>query len=93
VIDTFFILLTGFMAFAFGRSFLIWSALTYVVGWPMLIVLFLFGGKPKTWERRGEMLHTFADKLDKWDKKNKPEGYQDFETVDDLFKQLETKQG
>ena len=93
MIEAFFIVVTGGLAFAFGRSFLIWSALTYIVGWPMLIVLFLFGNKPKTWEKRAEFLQSIVDKWEKWENKNKPEGYEDFNTVDDLFKQLETKQG
>jgi len=88
MIEAFFILLTGCMAFAFGRSFLIWSALTYIAGWPTLLLLFLFGAKPKTWERRAERIEALVDKIDKI---SKPKDYKDFETVDDLFKQLESK--
>lgn len=88
MIETFLIFLIGGLAFAFGRSFLIWSALTYIVGWPMLIVLFLFGTKRKTWEKRAEFLESIANKIDKV---IKPKDYQDFNTVDDLFKQLEPK--
>jgi hypothetical protein len=90
MIEAFWILFVGSMAFAFGRSFLIWSALTYIVGWPMLIVLFLFGPKPKTWERRAEFIQSVVDKIDSM---LKPKEYEDFDNVDDLFKQLEKNRG
>jgi hypothetical protein len=75
-------------AFLGGRSVFFWGMLTYLVGWPMFIVLALVGAKPKTWERRGERLQSFLDKLEQ---RSKPKEYKEFETVDDLFKQLEPK--
>lgn len=74
-------------AFIGGRSVLIWGTLAYFMGWPVFLVLFSLGFKPKAWERRGERLQSWVDKLDEI---SKPKEYKDFETVDDLFKQLET---
>jgi hypothetical protein len=76
------------IAFAFGRSMLIWGYLTYKLGWFMIIPLSMFGPKPKTWERRLGWVQKLQDKLDDYLSKKKS---QDFNTVDDLFKQLETK--
>ena len=73
-------------AFIGGRSVLIWGTLTYLMGWPVVIALIAFGMKPKTWERRGERLQSFLDKLEAM---SKPKEYQDFNTVDDLMKQLQ----
>lgn len=75
-------------AFIGGRSMIIWGTLTYLMGWPVVIALLAFGMKPKTWERRGERLQSLIDKLDE---KSKPKEYQDFNTVDDLMKQLEPR--
>ena len=86
-IEIFLIGTVATFAFALGRSFIIWGTLTYLVGWPTLLALFLFGAKPKTWERRAEFLQSIIDKVEKM---SKPKDYKDFETVDDLFKQLET---
>jgi hypothetical protein len=77
-------------AFVGGRSVLIWGTLTYLMGWPVVIALVAFGMKPKTWERRGERLQSFLDKIEAM---SKPEEYKDFDTVNDLFKQLETPRG
>lgn len=75
-------------AFIGGRSVLIWGTLTYLMGWPVVIALVAFGMKPKTWERRGERLQSLLDKLEQM---SKPKEYQDFNTVDDLMKQLQKK--
>lgn len=75
-------------AFVGGRSVLIWSTLTYLMGWPVVLVLLAMGMKANTWERRGQVLQSF---IDKFEAMSKPEGYKDFDTVDDLMKQLEPK--
>lgn len=75
-------------AFIAGRSVLIWGMLTYLMGWPVFLVLFSLGFKPKAWERRGERLQSFLDKIEE---KSRPKEYQDFNTVDDLMKQLQNK--
>jgi hypothetical protein len=73
-------------AFIGGRSMFLWGTLTYLMGWPVFVVLFALGMKPKTWERRGERVQSFLDKLEE---RSKPKEYQDFNTVDDLMKQLQ----
>jgi hypothetical protein len=75
-------------AFIAGRSVLIWGTLTYLMGWPVVVLLLALGFKPKAWERRGEKLQSLVDKLDNM---SKPEEYKDFDTVDDLMKQLDNK--
>ena len=74
-------------AFIGGRSVIIWTTLTYLIGWPVFVALLALGWKPKVWERRGEKLQSILDKMEE---QSKPKDYKDFETVDDLFKQLET---
>lgn len=82
-------LLTAMVAFAFGRSILIWGFLGYALGWPVLLVLtFLLGPKAKVWERRLQELQEMSDKLEDI---TKPKDYKEFNTVDDLFNQLEKK--
>jgi hypothetical protein len=85
--------LTGFMALALGRSVLIWGFLGYAVGWPAMIIVLLFGAKKARIEERMAWLEDITKKMndfaDKHEKKDK--GFKDFNTVDDLFKQLENK--
>jgi hypothetical protein len=87
MIDLWTVFVVG-IAFVFGRSTLIWGYLTYKLGWFMIIPLSMFGPKPKTWERRAE----WAEKVKAWsDKHLAKKDAQDFNTVEDLFKQLEPK--
>lgn len=77
----------GLIALATGRSIIIWSFLTYALGWWMMIPLVLLGPKPTVMADR---MNRLADLIEKQNAKSKPEGYKDFNTVDDLMKQLET---
>ena len=76
------------IAFFFGRSMLIWGFLTYTFGWWILLPLCIFGVNKRAWKRRV----WYSEKLKQWNedhlvnRQSKP-----FETVDDLFKQLENK--
>lgn len=80
--------LAAVMAFGAGRSMIIWPFLAYTFGgWALLPIIFL-PSKTYVLERRLQNIQTFNQKLEA---KNKPEGYQDFNTVEDLMKQLETK--
>ena len=79
---------TATSAFILGRSMIIWTVATYLVGWPVALMLWVFGPKKKTWENRIEFLQKFHDKIEEY---QKPKEYKEFNTVDDLFKQLETK--
>ena len=87
MIDLWTVFVVG-IAFVFGRSTLIWGYLTYKLGWFMIIPLSMFGPKPKTWERRAEWAEKFQARIEKFSTDRKAK---DFNTVDDLFKQLETK--
>lgn len=87
------VFLAVFLAFATGRSMIIWGFLAYTFGgWALLPIIFL---KPKVhvWERRIKTFNEWNDKIEakaeELKAKDKPEGYQDFNTVDDLFKQLQ----
>jgi hypothetical protein len=73
-----------------GRSVLIWGTLTYLMGWPVFLLQLTFGMKKKTWERRGERLQSFVDKVETM---SRPKEYKDFDNVNDLFKQLEKPKG
>jgi len=77
----------GTLAFLCARSILIWAFLGYAIGWPVAIVVLLLGVKTKKWEQRLAMIEELQKKVEE---KQKPEGYQDFDNVHDLFKQLET---
>lgn len=82
--------LTGLLALGFGRSVLIWGFLGFAIGWPATIFLVLFGVKKGRLEQRMAWFEEATEKMnafvEKHEKKNK-----DFDTVDDLFKQLEKK--
>ena len=80
--------LTVTMAGLLGRSILIWGFLAYAVGWPVMIVLLMFGMKAKTWENR---LGALQDIIDKTKEESKPKEYKDFNNVQDLFSQLDKK--
>ena len=80
--------LTVTMAGLLGRSILIWGFLGYAVGWPVMIVLLMFGMKAKTWENR---LGALQDIIDKTKEESKPKEYKDFNKVQDLFSQLDKK--
>ncbi len=81
-------LAAGFLALACARSVLIWGFLGYAFGWPVLLVVMFLGVKEKRWEERFAALDEMQKKLED---KQKPEGYEEFNNVHDLFKQLENK--
>jgi hypothetical protein len=80
-------LLVGSLAFLGGRSAIIWGFLGFTFGGWMLIPLVLFGPKPDRIQRKLEVIQKFVQQIEE----KKPEGYKDFDTVDDLMKQLEKK--
>jgi len=81
------IFLTAVSAFILGRSMIIWSFVAYVVG-PWALLVTLLGIKKSTWERRKNAILTFKEEFEK---ATVPEEYKDFNTVDDLMKQLDNK--
>ena len=80
-------------AFVLGRSAIIWGTLTFLMGWPIPVLIFLLGAKPKRWSDRLEFFNSLNESLvaDTYRTEKKPKGYEEFETVDDLFQQLEKK--
>lgn len=80
--------LTIVMALLLGRSMLIWGFFAFALGWPVMLVLLMFGMKAKTWENR---LGALQDVIDKTEDKSKPKEYKDFDNVQDLFQQLDKK--
>lgn len=77
--------LTAFAAFAFGRNIILWTVSAYLFGWIPLVVIALLPNKNEVIERRSSAINEWAE-----DKAIQKE-VGNFETVDDLFKQLETK--
>ena len=75
--------LTAFAAFTFGRSVLFWTVGAYFFGWIPLIVVALLPNKKEVVEKRIASINEWAE-----DKAIQKE-VGDFETVDDLFKQLQ----
>ena len=81
------ILLTAVSAFILGRSILIWSFVAYVMG-PWALLVTLLGIKTSTWEGRKNAVTKFKEGFEE---ATRPEEYKDFNTVDDLMKQLDNK--
>lgn len=83
----------GISAFASGRSFLIWGFLGYMIGWPALIIVALIGTNTNRLQDRLETFQQLVIRLNNFTEKqeSKKNGYKEFNTVDDLFKQLQTK--
>lgn len=79
--------LTAVVALVYARSILIWTFLAYVVGPWALLITFL-GPKKGAWERRANAVKAFQEGIQK---ATTPEEYKDFDTVDDLMKQLDKK--
>ena len=79
--------LTAVVALVYARSILIWTFVAYVLG-PWALLLTLLGPNKGKWERRTLALNAFKEEIEKV---NTPEEYKDFDTVDDLMKQLDKK--
>jgi len=83
MMEFFWIAVAAATAFMSGRDVVIWSVAAGFFGWIVLIPLALL---PKKMDRIHKRAQWIADKSD--DLVIKQEG-KDFNTVDDLFKQLE----
>jgi hypothetical protein len=86
----FWIFVAGFIALGKGRNVLVWSTLTYFFGWFALINICLLPTKRVDWKPGPFTTELVKMYYDRKEKKSKPEGFKDFNTVDDLFKQLQT---
>jgi hypothetical protein len=75
------VFIAAVVAYGTGRSVIIWSFLTYTFGfWALLPLAFL----PINHKRLQDRIDWIKDIIEE----DKPEGYKDFDTVDDLMKQL-----
>lgn len=79
--------LTAVVALIYARSILIWTFVAYIIG-PWALLLTLLGPKKNAWERRLTAVKAFQEGIQK---ATTPEEYKDFDTVDDLIKQLDKK--
>jgi hypothetical protein len=79
--------LTAVVALVYARSILIWTFVAYVLG-PWALILTLLGPNKGKWERRALTLNALKEEVEKI---STPSEYKDFETVDDLMKQLDKK--
>jgi hypothetical protein len=79
--------LTAVVALVYARSILIWTFVAYVLG-PWALILTLLGPNKGKWERRILTLNALKEEVEKI---STPSEYKDFETVDDLMKQLDKK--
>lgn len=88
-------LVAGLIAFAYARSTIVWALAGFIFGWPAALLVFFLGVKPGRWEQRMKSLEEFSFKAEEFannlQEQHKPKEYKDFDTVEDLFKQLESK--
>jgi len=90
--EFFWMALTAFVAYATGKRIILWTIGAYFFGWFALVVALFVPGKQAVADRRLASLNMLSDRLLNQDQSAivKKE-IQDFNTVDDLFKQLKTK--
>jgi hypothetical protein len=77
--------LTVVLAIVYARSILIWGFLAYFFGWPVMLVLFACGPKIQKWKNRLAAIQEFKKAYYGVDEVE----YQDFNNVEDLYKQIE----
>jgi len=85
--NTVWMILTVVLAIVYARSVLIWGFLAYFFGWPVMLVLFAFGPKIQKWKNRLAAIQEFKKAYYGVDEVE----YQDFNNVEDLYKQIEKK--
>lgn len=77
-------LATAFIAYISGRNVIAWTIATYLFGWVAFVVVAFLPKKQTKSEERSQRISEFAERH----ALKKEVG--NFNTVDDLFKQLET---
>jgi hypothetical protein len=77
--------LAGSLAFVTGRGMIKWTLAAYILG-PLALLVLVF--LPNKEDKVQERMEYFRDKSEEHIVKKE---FQDVNTVDDLFKQLETK--
>ena len=85
----FWIFLTIFSAFALGKRVVFWALMSYLFSWAALIACIAIPANQKRLEERQR-------KVEEWSKEHVEQAvvhkeFKDINTVDDLFKQLETR--
>jgi hypothetical protein len=83
------IFLTIFSAFALGKRVVFWALMSYLFSWAALIACIAIPANQKRLEERQR-------KVEEWSKEHVEQAvvhkeFKDINTVDDLFKQLETR--
>ncbi len=83
---------TVFMAFITGRNIIGWAVGAYFVGWIALLAVIFLPARQEAMERRTAKIKLItARKLTQKESAIVKKEMKDFNTVDDLFKQLENK--
>ncbi len=85
------IMLAGLCAYFKGRSTIAWVLGAYLVGWPAFVLVSFLRPNMDRLVKRANTLANLYQRLMEIKEDPKPEEYKDFNTVDDLFEQLETK--
>lgn len=86
------IFLTVFFAFGTGRSIIAWTVGAYFFGWIALLAVIFLPTKQAALDARLAKINLMAGKmLDQQQAAIVKKEIRDFDTVDDLFKQLEKK--
>ena len=83
--NTVWMILTVVLAIVYARSVLIWGFLAYFFGWPVMLVLFACGPNIQKWKNRLAAIQEFKKAYYGVDEVE----YQDFNNVEDLYKQIE----
>lgn len=84
-------MLAGLCAYFKGRSTIAWVLGAYLVGWPAFVLVSFLRPNMDRLLKRANTLANLYQRLVEIKEDPKPEEYKDFNTVDDLMKQLETK--
>lgn len=86
------IFLTVFLAFTKGRSIVLWAAGAYFFGWVAWLVIMFLPVRTAVLTERLTKINLLAGRmLDQKQSAIVKKEMKDFNTVEDLFKQLETK--
>jgi len=84
--------LTAFVAYSTGKRIILWTIGAYFFGWVALVVALFVPGKQAVADRRLASLNMlFGEELNQQQSAIVKKEIKDFDTVDDLFKQLKTK--
>jgi len=86
--NIFWMVALGFAALGRGRSIIVWAFAGYIFGWLAAIPFLFLKSKG---DRLGKTLDKINEQLDDMLVKQQAKKSGDYETVDDLFKQLEKK--